>query len=178
MAKKEDKIKELGYPPVQPVASLQTIVHLFGTSKSRCGVYLLEFPRSIFYIGQAVDVVRRFSQHRKNHDDIVGFSFIKTPKKRLDEVEQSLIHRAENLEFVLSNTVHATHVIGDTDLDLVVSPEEQERWLKSPVEMNGADESTIIELPDNMIHRTRDKYEKIKKRKSYDAAMNLLKDIH
>ena len=175
MTKKEIEVKELGYPQIHSVASLRTIAQLFGTSKNRCGVYLLEFPDSVFYIGQAIDVVKRFSQHRQSHSDIIGFSFLKHPRRHLDEIERSLIHKAEKLGFVLSNTVHATHVLGDTDLDLVVSPKEQKRWLKSPVEMNRADESTIIELPDNMIHRTRDKYEKMKKRENYDAAVDLLK---
>ena len=87
MEDKDRKVVALGYPPLEPVASLRSIAHLFGSSKNRCGIYMLEFPNSIFYIGKAVDVVRRFSQHRKNHENIIGFSFIKCPEQRLSEVE-------------------------------------------------------------------------------------------
>jgi len=175
MNNKDIRVEALGYPPLKPVASLQSIAHLFGSSKSRCGVYLLEFSDSSIYIGQAVDVVRRFSQHRKNHNNIVGFSFIRVNKKKLDQVERDLIHKAEELDFVILNVVHATNVVGDTDLDLVVSRQEQEHWLNNPAHANGADKSPRIELPENMVKRSIVKHEKLKKYPNYDATVDLLK---
>ena len=124
-----ESLAEMGFPPVAHVSSVPTIAHLFGTSKKRCGIYFLAFRVGLFYVGQAVDVVKRFAQHRRIHDDIVGFSFIPIPKTELDEAERAFIFRAESLGIMLTNAVHVTSIVGDTDLDLVVSVAEQEAWL-------------------------------------------------
>lgn len=124
-----ESLAAMGFPPVAQVSSLPTIAHLFGTSKKRCGIYFLAFRVGLFYVGQAVDVVKRFAQHRRIHDDIVGFSFIPIPKTELDEAEKAFIFRAESLGIMLTNAVHVTSIVGDTDLDLVVSVAEQEAWL-------------------------------------------------
>lgn len=121
---------ELGFPAMEPVASLSSIAHLFGSAKKRCGIYLFAFESGLCYIGQAVDVVRRFSQHRRNHDDIVGFSFIPLAKSELDAKEKTLIYQAEALGLKITNAVHVSSIVGDTDLDLVFSTQEQEAWLK------------------------------------------------
>ena len=120
----------LGFSTLEPVASLLTIAHLFGSAKTRCGIYLLSFQSGLFYIGQAVEVVRRFSQHRRNHDDIVGFSFIPVNRTDLDNTEKALIYRAESLGLKITNAVHVTSIVGDTDLDLVVSTNDQQTWLR------------------------------------------------
>lgn len=122
---------DLGFPETLPVSSLRSVAHIFGASKNRCGIYLLEFSDEIFYIGQAVDVVRRFGQHRQKYENIIGFSFLPTPRKSLDEVERSLICKAESLKLTIINIVHATNVVGDTDLDLVITREHQEQWNQS-----------------------------------------------
>lgn len=121
----------MGFPPLDPVSSLFSIAHLFGTTKNRCGIYLLTFGNGVFYIGQAVDVVRRFAQHRRNHDDMIGFSFKPVLQGELDDVERAHIFRAESLGLILSNAVHVTNIIGDTDFDLVVPVDEQGLWLST-----------------------------------------------
>ena len=112
--------------------SLLSIAHIFGSTKNRCGIYLLCFQSGLFYVGQSVEVVRRFSQHRRNHDDIVGFSFIPVKTTELDTAEKTLIYRAESLGLTITNAFHATTISGDTDLDFVVSASEQETWLRDP----------------------------------------------
>ena len=174
MENKENLVASLGYPPLQPVMSLRSIAHLFGNSKNRCGIYLIEFSSSIFYIGKAVDVIRRFSQHRNNHTDIIGFSFISTPKIKLDEIEKKLIYEAENLGFLLSNVVHTTHVAGDTDFDLVMSRERQELWSQHPETVNEAEDSTTINLPDSFAYRSRKQYEEFIEHPNSDEVINLL----
>ncbi len=119
---------DLGFPETLPVSSLRSVSHIFGTSKNRCGIYLLEFPDKVFYIGQAIDVVRRFGQHRQKYENIIGFSFLPISRKSLDEVEKSLICKAEELTLTILNIVHATDVVGDADLDLVITREQQEQW--------------------------------------------------
>src|SRR5699024_5748052 len=97
----------------------------FAKSKSRCGIYLLNFSDGTFYIGQAIDVVRRFSQHRKNYSNIIKFWFQPIRKEKLDETEQRLIQEAELSGILLTNKTFVSNVIGDTDLDLIISPTEQ-----------------------------------------------------
>ncbi len=152
----------LGFPPVEPVSTLRSVAHLFGSSKNRCGIYLLEFPDEKFYIGQAVDVVRRFAQHRQNHDDICGFSFIPTRCDLLDQVERNLIHQAELVGMVIFNTVHATSVYGEADLDMVLSLAEQAEWLLSPVAFNAADLASPIALPKPQLERFSKKFHHLK----------------
>lgn len=155
-----DLCSTLGFLEISPVATLRSIAHLYGTSKTRCGIYLLELSKGRFYVGQAVDAVRRFGQHRKNYDEIIGFSFIAVKRQQLDEVERKLIREAERLGLVLLNTVHATNVIGDADLDMVVSPQEQEKWLGAPGEFNRADKSESIVLPVAQHERFAEAYRK------------------
>jgi hypothetical protein len=123
----------MGFPAMVEVTTFQSVAHLFGTTKKRCGIYLLAFQADLFYIGQAVDVVRRFSQHRRNHDDIIGFSFIAAPRPELDGTERTLIFKAESLGLKITNAVHVTSVVGDTDFDLVVPTDEQYAWLNAPI---------------------------------------------
>lgn len=166
---------KLGFEPTTPVATLPSIAHLFGSSKNRCGIYLLEFSRNRFYIGQAIDAVRRFSQHRKNYDDIVGFSFLPVRRPLLDETEKDLIFKAEKLGLVILNTVHASNVAGDSDLDMVLSKDEQDAWLASPKSFNKRDASPIIELPNGQVERSLPSFRKFQEQSERASVIRLLK---
>jgi hypothetical protein len=48
----------------------------------RCGIYVLRFSNEEFYAGQAVDVTRRYAQHRKTHGDIEQMAFKQVPRGR------------------------------------------------------------------------------------------------
>src|SRR5438128_2181912 len=130
--KLEQLIVKLGFPPLKSVATLPSIAHLFGSTRSRCGIYLLTFQNGAIYIGQAFDVVHRFASHRRTYRDITGFAFIIEKKLKLDETERNLIRRAERLGLTLLNVVHTSEVVGDTDLDLVFPAEKQQEWLSHP----------------------------------------------
>ena len=169
-----DRYSPLGFPPAEPVSTLRSVAHLFGSSKSRCGIYLLEFPEERFYIGQAVDVARRFGQHRKNYDDISGFSFIPTQRGSLDQMERDLIQKAELLGLVILNTVHASNVIGETDLDMVLSQDEQAEWLSSPVRFNTGDSASPIALPGAQLERFSKQFHKFKEHPLHIPASELL----
>lgn len=165
----------LGFTEISPVATLRSIAHLYGTSKPRCGIYLLEFSKNRFYVGQAVDAVRRFGQHRKNYDEIIGFSLIPAKRPQLDDVERELIRKAERMGLVLLNTVHATNVVGETDLDMVVSPEEQDKWLGAAGKFNKADKSESIVLPVAQQERFAEAYRKYQTQPLNTATSQLLK---
>ena len=120
----EHLIARLGFPSLHNVSGRHSIAELIGKSKNRCGIYLLHFDSGTYYIGQAVDVVRRFGQHRKMHLDIIGFSFLPASKATLDEQERLLIQTAEINGLPLTNRIHISTVIGKTDLDSVLNEEE------------------------------------------------------
>lgn len=165
---------DLGFGPLAPVTTLRSIAQLFGASKPRCGIYLLEFPEQRFYIGQAVEVVRRFAQHRKNYDEIVGFSFIPTHRVHLDGVERELIRKAEGLGLVMLNTVHASNVVGNTDLDMVLAPDDQAEWLSHPADFNDGDMSKPIALPVAQLERFAEQFRKFKAHRLFGPVSCLL----
>lgn len=109
-------VSELGFPDPIDVCGRRSIADLLPKSRDRCGIYLLEFSDGLFYIGQALDVVRRFSQHHKQHSNIVRWSFRPVKRGNLDSVERELIYRAPALGLTLTNKVHVSHVVGETDL--------------------------------------------------------------
>lgn len=111
-----------------------SITDLFPKSKARCGIYLLNFSDNTFYIGQAIDVVKRFSQHRKNHDNIIRFWFQGIKKQKLNETEIRLIYEAEISGLLLTNKTFVSNIIGETDLDQIISIEEQNEWVEKDVD--------------------------------------------
>lgn len=173
-----ESLATLGFPELTPVSSLLSIAHLFGTSRNRCGVYFLAFCSELFYIGQSVDVVKRFAQHRRVHDDIVGFSFIPLPKSKLDNVERAMIFQVESLGFRITNAVHVTNITGDTDLDLIISPSEQEDWIDDPLTFNSAQTDSDLPrilLPETQQARFFKHYSRFKKHPLNKRALSLLK---
>ncbi|MCI4061605.1 GIY-YIG nuclease family protein [Micromonospora sp. R77] len=108
---------------------LNSIAHLLPRARGRCGVYELTFADGERYVGQAVDVVARFGQHRRTWTDIVELAFRQVGRDRLDEVERDQIRRREAAGVPLRNVVHTTGRLGTSDLDLHLSPPEQRRWL-------------------------------------------------
>ena len=166
---------ELGFPPLSTVSTLRSIAQLFGATKSRCGIYLLAFPSRTFYIGQAVDVVRRFAQHRQTYEQIIGFSFLPTPKAALDATERDLIHKSELLNLVILNTIHASVVVGETDLDLVLSQADQQTWLESPTRFNSNDNVIPIALSESQLERFRNQFQVFQKHSLFAPASDILK---
>lgn len=155
------KLVSIGFPEPTPVATFRTIAHLFGTSKPRCGIYALCLSGERAYIGQAREVVRRFTQHLQKHDKIEGFAFIETHPSNLDEMERLFIREAERSGVVLANVTFTTNVIGATDLDDVVPPRRQQRWLADPAAVNArTDRGPRVLLPRAQVERYRPNFEK------------------
>lgn len=166
---------EMGFPLITNVATLFSISHLFGISKKRCGIYLLKFTDELFYIGQAVDVVRRFSQHRRNYDDIQGFSFIPVVKDSLNEVEKTLIFDAESFGFKLKNAVHVSSILGNTDFDLLMSISEQEAWFSAIPQFTTWGNQPKITLPESQLVRFSKNYDQFIKHPASQSALTLLR---
>lgn len=121
-------IQDLGFPQPQHVQGRASIADIFRPGK-RCGLYVLYFANGEFYAGQAADITRRYVQHRKVHTDIEKISFKQVAEDRLDEEERAAIWALEKNGYSLRNIVFTSIPKGEADFDLVMSVEEQERWL-------------------------------------------------
>lgn len=171
-----DKINALGFLFDQhlDVKGRISVSDLFLKSKSRCGIYLLNFSDDTFYIGQAIDTVRRFSQHRKNYSNIIKLWFQPIRKDKLDETEQRLIQEAELSGILLTNKTFVSNVIGDTDLDLIISYTEQTEWLEKnkSISNDGFDLYSNIELKYKIKYRQN--FEKFQQLDNYVELKELL----
>ncbi len=123
-------IEEFNFPKFVWVYCRPTVADLFKPTK-RCGIYVLRFTNNQFYVGQAVDVIRRFVQHVKTHNDIQEITFKTFPIKDLDNVERHLIKSLESKKVRLRNINLTSIPKGDTDLDLVIPGDQQQTWLQS-----------------------------------------------
>jgi hypothetical protein len=88
------------------------------------------------YIGQAVDVVRRYAQHRKLSPDIVRFSFFPAALWCLDDQERRCIKQAESRGLRLRNRMLVKQLLVESDLDDVLDRAEQQTWLENPSHFN------------------------------------------
>jgi len=118
----------LDFPPVRSVHGRASIADIFPAGK-RCGIYILHFLNGEVYAGQAIDVTRRYVQHSKTHNDIASISFKQVLKTHLNDEERVAIWELEQRGFHLRNIIFTSIPKGDSDLDLVMSPEEQQKWL-------------------------------------------------
>ena len=60
-----------------------------------CGIYILHFINGEYYVGQAKNVVNRYSSHRKKHLDIDYVSFCEAAPADLNRVEKEMISHLE-----------------------------------------------------------------------------------
>lgn len=134
---------EIGFPEFIWVYRRPTVADLFKPDK-RCGIYILRFRNNQFYVGQAVDFIRRYVQHTKTHDDIQEISFKTFPATELNKVEQDLIKSLESKKVKLRNINLTSIPKGDTDLDLIIPLDDQQTWLQSS-QINELIEHKIIE---------------------------------
>lgn len=169
-------LMQLGFPEPTEVGGLRTLVHMFGARKPRTGVYALVLPQDRVYVGQATDVVRRFAQHRLAHEAIEAFAFVPVRRAQLDDRERELIYAAERLGLRLTNIVHVSDVDGESDLDLVVPPVLQERWLRDPGQVNAQERGDVamLELPPAQRDRYADRFARLRASPMGPAAINLL----
>lgn len=79
-------------------------------------------------------MTKRFAAHRLNHDDITHLTFRMVPKADLSRVERDCIHALEARKTPLRNLDHMSVVQGERDLDVLISPEEQQRWLAREID--------------------------------------------
>jgi hypothetical protein len=142
------------------------------------GIYLLGYSDATHYIGQAVDVVRRFGGHRRLSPDIESFAFISTRRASLDNAEQNAIHYAEALRVRLRNRVHVADVLGPVDLDELVPEDSQHRWLNDPdVEIIDAAEPVMLPPDSPQRWRTDPQFRQLAARPEYAAVQRIVADF-
>ena len=124
----ESVFKDLGFDKFFYAKGMRSIAGQF-TKNNRCGIYILHFENGEYYVGLAIDVVNRYAQHRLNHLDIEYISFKEVAKSKLPEIEKDTVYELEKLKKSLRNINLISIIIGDTDLDLIVSKDEQSKWL-------------------------------------------------
>ncbi len=164
-------IETLGFGQKVTVEQRVSIANVFPKSKKRHGIYLLVFADGLFYIGKTADFVRRFAQHQKNHSNISEFYYQICRVKDLERVEEDLIHQAQSLGLPLTNIVHVANVLGETDLDLLFSVEEQAQWLD--VGQVAASENAKVNDAVQRL-RYRHKYEKFETHPEFATVTELL----
>lgn len=152
-------LSELNFLETKKIYNRPSIVDLFH-NKNRCGIYLLHFSDDIYYIGQAIDIPRRYAQHRKNHDDITHISFKNINKNDLNYYEADAIKKFES-KFKLRNISLASAPAMDADLDDILPPNRQSEWLKEK-------EPTLIFKKRTVDKTLRSKYS----RRFYDLKRN------
>ncbi|MBL8229785.1 MAG: GIY-YIG nuclease family protein [Bryobacterales bacterium] len=121
-------LRSADFPAFTTVEGRMSVADLF-QPHDRCGIYVLAFSDGELYIGQSVDIVKRFSQHRRVHQDIAAIRFKIVPESGLDSAERNLIETCERKGFRLRNITFSSLPPTESDFDLVMSHDEQARWL-------------------------------------------------
>jgi hypothetical protein len=123
----EIMLLQLGFKSTYFVQGRYSIADLYKPNE-RCGIYVLHFANGQYYVGLAVDVVRRFNQHRQHHTDIERISFKRVKESNLSDEEKNVIYHLEDFGAKLRNIQLVSIVEGETDLSLVISEEAQRQF--------------------------------------------------
>lgn len=126
----ESILSENGFTISFDVSSRHSISDLIG-QKLRCGIYVLNFIDETFYVGQAVDVCRRFLQHKKNYDDIVKIYFKSEPKSNLNSHELYMIRLLENHTTLRNINYASMPELSCSEFDQLIQDDDQKKWLSS-----------------------------------------------
>jgi hypothetical protein len=105
----------------------------------------------------------------------VRWSFRPVKRRNLDAVECELIHRAPSLGLTLTNKVHVSHIVGETDLDELLAPDEQQSWLAKPAKTSAQDVRLNIDADGSQRIRYRDAWSSFRDRDDLSQLLGLLR---
>jgi predicted GIY-YIG superfamily endonuclease len=162
----DELFNQLGLQTRFPVLGKTSIQAAF-TSVDHCGIYVLHFEDGDFYIGQSIDIAKRFRQHatRVDFGSAIHFiSFKLVDRWQLNQVEKDTIQAFKDFQktlpkeqkFRLKNIKDNEYKRGASPFDIVMLPEDQERWLEDL----------------NWVDNHGDFYESEELRKQYEARFN------
>ena len=162
---------DLGFEKYFYAKGMPSIAGQF-TLNNRCGIYILHFENGEYYVGLANNVVKRYAQHRLNHSDIEFVSFKEVSKSKLGEIEKETVYNLENLKKPLRNLNIVSIILGDTDLDLIVSVQNQKRWLNYKIEIEEF-KTERFDYPD-LRKKYINRFDKLKQVDHYKEAVKIL----
>ncbi len=128
-------INTLGFHDHIDIQDDRSVAQYF-RSIDKCGIYVLHFANGEVYVGQAIDVRRRFAQHSKNYADIVQVSFKCISPDKLNREEKYIIQNLEKENFHLRNIVHTSVSYAPSPFDEIMLSEDQSKWLVDSVYSN------------------------------------------
>lgn len=102
------------------VRQLDSVAILLVDEPSLSGLYRLGFSNGESYVGQAVNVVRRFADHKRTYNDIVQFEFFPVSIDKLTTLEKALIHTTE-LKGPVRNKKDAHQPLGNKTIEVEVA---------------------------------------------------------
>lgn len=102
-------------------------------TEERCGIYVLAFSDSQWYVGQSVDLVRRLGEHRKAHGDVVRIYFKSLERSDLDREEARLVAALEDSwGWPIRNIRLSSLPKGELELLDLVPRSTLDNWIKDP----------------------------------------------
>lgn len=122
-------------------------------ANERCGIYVIEFDDGTKYVGQTIDVVKRFrnhthgSKHHESWGDVVALSFAPAPPLELDILEKQMIQHQLDAGVLLRNRSGVLASEGPSPFDSVVTVTEQKHWVLGDWEPSPSDRLLLSELP-------------------------------
>jgi len=115
-------------------------------TEERCGVYVLAFEDAQWYVGQSVDVVRRYVEHQANHGDIARVYFKSVEPSALDEVERRMVALLEHEWGWPTRNIRLSSLPkGESELFDLLSESDFERWVRDPSFYLGAGSRTDLD---------------------------------
>ena len=159
-------LKALGFRNPVDAPTEGSITAAFRTKTRRCGVYVLHFADGAYYVGQTVDITKRFLQHRRRHADIARVSFRPLGRRSLSFHEAQLIRLLEMKRLRLRN-IDMTSILATEPgaFDELMDAERQQHWLtdSSYADLGG---TRVLVTGSDMIYRQR--YAQFKAMEWYD----------
>ncbi len=164
-------LEEMGFAAPQHVQGRASIADLFKPHE-RCGIYVLHFANGEFYIGQTIDVTRRYIAHCNSHDDIIKLSFKMMEKSRLDDEERAAIWKLEQSGWLLRNITFTSIPKGESDFDMIMPSKDQERWLQ---DLSFVDNDGTRLLDSDLRRKYHNRYERFLKMPYSDKVIDVIK---
>jgi hypothetical protein len=166
-------LKLLGFRNPVDAPAVGSIAPEFRSQRRRCGIYVLHFANGEYYVGQTVDITRRFVQHRKRHGDIARVSFRSIGRRSLDFHEEQLIRLLESCGFHLRN-IDMTSILSTEpgSFDEIMDAEQQQRWLS---DMSFVDLSGQRSEPLKRDQLYSERYQEFTRLECYDDVFDVVK---
>ena len=162
-----DLLQEHGFNDAIDVAGIRSIAARIPQGR-RCGIYVLHFADGQFYVGQSVEVAKRFLDHCKSHPDIIKVSFREVDAIDLDAHEIATIKVFEAEKLQLRNVDIVTWTYARTSFDDLMPVADQNRWL---VDLGWVDDAGERAVDLALRTRTARKLAALRKRGLADAAI-------